>query len=136
MFAWATEVGGSAHGFKVVELPINAAALEAAMRETEHAEGRMVPLLTRAVELDLAILASVPLANGRLPRATLEVCREQFGLESGVLGAIQFVRSLPGVTTCLVGMSRPEHVICNLSLRACSCDPASCEPMLSLSYES
>ena len=30
--------------------------------------------------------------------------------------AIQFVRSMPGVTAALVGMSKPEHVAENLEL--------------------
>jgi len=32
--------------------------------------------------------------------------------------ALQFVRSTPGITTALVGMSRVEHVGANLSLVA------------------
>jgi aryl-alcohol dehydrogenase-like predicted oxidoreductase len=38
------------------------------------------------------------------------------GLESGVLCALQFARSAPGITTALVGMSRREHVESNLQL--------------------
>ncbi|MBI1750191.1 MAG: hypothetical protein HY234_15520 [Acidobacteria bacterium] len=38
------------------------------------------------------------------------------GLDSDVLSALQFVRSSPGFTTALVGMSRREHVEFDLQL--------------------
>jgi aryl-alcohol dehydrogenase-like predicted oxidoreductase len=38
------------------------------------------------------------------------------GLDADLLNALQFVRSSPGITTALVGMSRREHVDFNLKL--------------------
>jgi aryl-alcohol dehydrogenase-like predicted oxidoreductase len=37
-------------------------------------------------------------------------------LQDDAQRALQFVRSTPGITTALVGMSRVEHVHANLSL--------------------
>jgi aryl-alcohol dehydrogenase-like predicted oxidoreductase len=41
---------------------------------------------------------------------------EALGLHSDSERAIQFVRSTPGISTALVGMSRAEHVRANLRL--------------------
>jgi aryl-alcohol dehydrogenase-like predicted oxidoreductase len=41
---------------------------------------------------------------------------EALGLESDAERALQFVRSSPGITTALVGMSRQEHVQANAKL--------------------
>jgi aryl-alcohol dehydrogenase-like predicted oxidoreductase len=38
------------------------------------------------------------------------------GMKSEAERAMQFVRSTPGITTALVGMSRVEHVRANLSI--------------------
>ena len=38
------------------------------------------------------------------------------GMNSDAERAMQFVRSTPGITTALVGMSRVEHVRANLSI--------------------
>jgi len=38
------------------------------------------------------------------------------GMKSDAERAIQFVRSTPGITTALVGMSRVEHVRTNLEI--------------------
>ena len=41
---------------------------------------------------------------------------EAFGLENDAERALQFVRSAPGITTALVGMSRAEHARANARL--------------------
>jgi aryl-alcohol dehydrogenase-like predicted oxidoreductase len=41
---------------------------------------------------------------------------QALGLESDAERALQFVRSSPGITTALVGMSHPEHVRANARL--------------------
>jgi aryl-alcohol dehydrogenase-like predicted oxidoreductase len=43
---------------------------------------------------------------------------EALGLESDSERALQFVRSSPGITTALVGMSREQHVLANAKLVA------------------
>jgi len=51
---------------------------------------------------------------GRLPAAL----REVLGGPTDAQSALQFTRSAPGLTTALVGMSRPQHVEENLALAA------------------
>jgi aryl-alcohol dehydrogenase-like predicted oxidoreductase len=41
---------------------------------------------------------------------------EALGLANDTERALQFARSSPGITTALVGMSRPEHVKANARL--------------------
>jgi aryl-alcohol dehydrogenase-like predicted oxidoreductase len=47
-----------------------------------------------------------------------EFVGEALGLDSDAERALQFVRSSPGITTALVGMSRQEHVRANAKLVA------------------
>jgi aryl-alcohol dehydrogenase-like predicted oxidoreductase len=55
---------------------------------------------------------------------------EAFGLKSDAERALQFVRSSPGITTALVGMSRVEHVKANA--RLVSIAPATAEEFTKL----
>ena len=65
----------------------------------------------------IAVMASASILQGRLTRGLPEPLRAAFpGLASDALRAIQFARSLPGVTTALVGMSRVGHVRENLGI--------------------
>ena len=55
--------------------------------------------------------------QGRVARGLPDEVREPLGsLATDAQTAIQFVRSAPGVTTALVGMSNVEHVEENLKL--------------------
>ena len=83
----AREAGGDAHGFRFIQLPFNLAMPEG------------IPVIEEAQGLGVTVVASASLLQGRI--------RPQ--------EAIQFVRSTPGITTALIGMSRVEHVEENLS---------------------
>ena len=55
--------------------------------------------------------------QGRVARGLPDQVRLALGsLSTDAQTALQFVRSTPGVTTALVGMSRVEHVEENLAL--------------------
>jgi aryl-alcohol dehydrogenase-like predicted oxidoreductase len=55
--------------------------------------------------------------QGRVARGLPDPVRQALGsLSTDAQTAIQFVRSTPGITTALVGMSRIEHVDENLQL--------------------
>jgi aryl-alcohol dehydrogenase-like predicted oxidoreductase len=82
----AREVGGDAHGFRFIQLPFNLAMQE----------GRTV--IEEAQRLGVTVVTSATLLQGRIEPQR----------------AIQFVRSIPGITTALIGMSRVEHVEENL----------------------
>ncbi len=86
MFEIAREVGGDDHGFRFIQLPFNLAMQEG------------MPALETAKRLGVTAIASATLLQGRIdPKA-----------------AIEFVRSVPEITTALIGMSRVEHVEQNL----------------------
>ena len=105
MVELARQVGGQDHGFRFIQLPINLAM----------AEG--IEVAERAEALGVTVIASASLLQSRLTWKLPEHIREALGsLATNAQTAIQFVRSAPGVTTALVGMSRIEHVEGNLAL--------------------
>jgi aryl-alcohol dehydrogenase-like predicted oxidoreductase len=61
-------------------------------------------------------VASASLLQGQVARNLPPFIAQTLGLENDAERALQFVRSTPGITTALVGMSRLEHVRANLRL--------------------
>ena len=92
MVELARETGGADHGFRFIQLPFNLAMPEAA------------DVADEAASLGVTVIASASLLQGRV------------AAQVGAREAIEFVRSTPGITTALVGMSRVEHVEENLAL--------------------
>jgi aryl-alcohol dehydrogenase-like predicted oxidoreductase len=113
----AGEVGGEAHGFRFIQLPLNLAMPEALVMDNQPLEGEQVSVLEAASALGVTVIASASLLQGKVARSLPERIREPLGsLATDAQTAIQFVRSTPGVTTALTGMSRREHVEENLQL--------------------
>ena len=107
----AHELAGDAHGFRFIQLPFNLAMPEA------------LPLLGEAASLGVTVIASASMLQGRVARGLPETLRESLGsLSTDAQTAVQFVRSAPGITTALVGMSQTQHVEENLQLA--SVEPA------------
>ena len=105
MVELARETGGDNHGFRFIQLPLNLAMPEA------------IPVADAADQLGITVVASASMMQARLSRGLPDQIRGPLGsLESDAQTAIQFVRSTPGITTALVGMSRVEHVEENLAL--------------------
>jgi aryl-alcohol dehydrogenase-like predicted oxidoreductase len=101
----AREVGGDKHGFRFIQLPLNLAMPEA------------IPVADAAEQLGVTVVASASLLQSRLSRGLPDQIRVPLGsLANDAQTAIQFVRSTPGITTALVGMSRVAHVEENLAL--------------------
>ena len=101
----ARETGGENHGFRFIQLPLNLAMPEA------------IPVADAADQLGVTVVASASMLQARLSRGLPDEIRTPLGpLASDAQTAIQFVRSTPGITTALVGMSRLEHVEENLAL--------------------
>jgi aryl-alcohol dehydrogenase-like predicted oxidoreductase len=62
-------------------------------------------------------MASASILQGQVARGLPEAIREPLGsLATDAQTGIQFVRSAPGITTALVGMSSVPHVEENLQL--------------------
>jgi aryl-alcohol dehydrogenase-like predicted oxidoreductase len=115
----AEKAGGQNHHFRAVQLPLNLAMLEALAANTQPLDGRYVPLLHAARGLGLMVFASASLLQGRLAEGLpSQITRHFPGLKTDAQRAIQFVRSTPGITSALVGMSRREHVEENLGTAA------------------
>ena len=56
--------------------------------------------------------------DGAQSRPALRLAELFPGFSTDAQRALQFARSAPGVTTALVGMSNPSHVVENLALAA------------------
>jgi aryl-alcohol dehydrogenase-like predicted oxidoreductase len=112
----ATDAGGKNHHFRAVQLPLNLAMPEALAASTQPVDSQYAPPLRVAHGLGLMVFASASLLQGRLAEGLPpEITRHFQGLKTDAQRAIQFVRSTPGVTCALVGMSRREHVEENLA---------------------
>ena len=113
----AREVGGESHGFRFIQLPFNLAMPEALVLQNQVVDGAEVCTLEAAALLGMTVVSSASILQGRFAHGLPETVREPLGsLATDALTAIQFVRSTPGITTALVGMSSPEHVIENLQI--------------------
>lgn len=117
MIEIATEVGGESHGLRFIQLPVNLAMPEALTLGNETLDGEPVNVLEAAHRLGVTVIASGSMLQGRVARDLPDPVRRALGsLPTDAQTAIQFVRSMPGITTSLVGMSRLEHVDENLQL--------------------
>jgi aryl-alcohol dehydrogenase-like predicted oxidoreductase len=127
----ACEVAGERHHFKIVQLPINLAMTEAFTHANQTLGGRRVSLLDAAQELGVTVMASGSILQARLAAGLPPIIEQTFkGLRTDAQRAIQFVRSTPGVTTALVGMSETAHVEENLEVAKVA--PATSEEFLRL----
>jgi aryl-alcohol dehydrogenase-like predicted oxidoreductase len=117
MFEAAYEVGGEDHGFRFIQLPFNLAMPEALSLSNETIDGDQMAVVEAAAGLGVTVMASASMLQGRVARGLPDEVRKTLGsLPTDAQTAIQFVRSAPGITTALVGMSSVEHVEENLKL--------------------
>lgn len=113
----ARAAGGDSHGFRFIQLPYNLAMPEALTVANQNLAGEQVSVLEAAHSLGITVISSASIYQGRVARGLPETVREPLGsLSTDAQTAIQFVRSTPGITTALVGMSNPAHVAENLEL--------------------
>lgn len=120
----AREIGGVDHHFKVIQLPYNLAMTEALTSATQPIGQDMVPALEAARRLDVYVMTSASILQGKLarglPAALVDVLA---GLDTDAQRALQFVRSTPGVGTALCGMKTVAHVEENARLVSVSPAP-------------
>jgi aryl-alcohol dehydrogenase-like predicted oxidoreductase len=112
----AHDIAGDSHHFRFVQLPFNLAMTEALTLGNQTVAGREKTVMETASELDITLVASASLLQGQVARNLPAFVAEALGLEDDAQRSLQFVRSSPGITTALVGMSRVEHVRANTKL--------------------
>jgi aryl-alcohol dehydrogenase-like predicted oxidoreductase len=118
MESLARDVAGGSHHFRFVQLPCNLGMTEALTRPNQSLDASRVPMVEAANKLGITLVASAAMLQGKLSRGLPPFVAIALGLQNDAERALQFVRSTPGITTALVGMSRVEHVRANLSLVA------------------
>jgi aryl-alcohol dehydrogenase-like predicted oxidoreductase len=126
----AKDVAGDDHHFRFVQLPFNLAMPEALTRPNQVVDGRSVPMVQAARAAGIALVTSAALLQGQLTKNLPAFVSSALGLKDNASLALQFARSVPGLTTALVGMSQVPHVKANLQLMGV--EPASREQFMKL----
>jgi aryl-alcohol dehydrogenase-like predicted oxidoreductase len=112
----ARDIAGEKHRFRFVQLPFNLAMTEALTLGNQSADGTQRTVMEAASDLGITLIASGSLLQGQIARNLPPFVAQALGLGNDAERALQFVRSSPGITTALVGMSHPEHVAANARL--------------------
>jgi len=107
---------GKADHFRFVQFPFNLAIPDALLANQEI-DNETVPILEAARRLDIHVVTSASLCQGKILK---QISDQLIALPGPSLTpaqqALQFSRSLPGVSAALVGMKTPEHIEENLQL--------------------
>jgi aryl-alcohol dehydrogenase-like predicted oxidoreductase len=121
-------IGGD--GLAAVQAPANLAMPELLAAATQPVEDVVVPLAVAARHFGIGLVTSASILQGALDALPPDIAAAFPGMESDAQRALQFTRSLPGVTVALVGMSSVRHVRENLALA--EIEPASMESIQGL----
>ena len=121
----AREIAGDEHHFRFTQLPVNLAMPEALFFQNQSVGDEYVSTVEAAHSFGVNVIASGSIMQGQVARGLPEAIRQALGsLATDAQAGIQFVRSAPGITTALVGMSHVAHVEENLELlRVASASP-------------
>jgi aryl-alcohol dehydrogenase-like predicted oxidoreductase len=112
----AQEIAGGRHHFRFVQLPFNLGMTEALTLGNQLAGKSKRTVMEAASDLDISLIASASLLQGQVAKNLPGFVAEALGLANDAERALQFVRSSPGITTALVGMSRAAHAQANAKL--------------------
>jgi aryl-alcohol dehydrogenase-like predicted oxidoreductase len=98
-------IAGEGNHFRFIQLPFNLGMVDG------------YPAIQEAQELGITSIASATLYQTRLlGRIPGEIAAKLPGASTDAQRAIQFTRSVPGITVALVGMGTPAHVAENLAV--------------------
>ena len=114
----ARQAGGPGHHFRFVQLPLNLAMPEALLRPNQVVGGKTMAMVQAGRALGITLVSSSALLQGQLTRNLPNYIEAALLVKGHSAQALQFARSVPGITTALVGMSQMEHVHANLELIA------------------
>ena len=130
----ARDHAGDSHHFRFIQLPVNLAMPEAVFVPNQRVGDEWLTPVEAAQRLGVAVVASASILQGQLARGLPEAIRRSLGsLASDAQTGIQFVRSAPGLTAALVGMSQVAHVEEDLEL--VRIEPSASEAVMSLFEE-
>lgn len=111
----AKQVAGEAHHFRAIQLPINLAMQEGVRLPNQDLDGQLVTVVEAAADLGLSVFGSATLMQSKLTSGLPESLHAHFPrCRTDAQRAIAFARTLPGVTTALVGMKNTHHVTENI----------------------
>jgi aryl-alcohol dehydrogenase-like predicted oxidoreductase len=110
----ARAAGGERHHFRFLQLPFNLGMTEAFARANQLLDGERLSVIKMAARAGLAVVGSATLHQGQLIRNLPAFVRQGLAMASDAGNAIQFSRSTPGLTACLVGLGSRQHVLANL----------------------
>jgi aryl-alcohol dehydrogenase-like predicted oxidoreductase len=114
--ALARNTRGMKHRCRFLQLPLNLAMPEAVTLRNQMVSDEKMSVLEAATRFGLSVISSAALLQARLLDQITEPLRAKFNsLTTDAQRCLQFVRSTPGVTTALAGMSRVAHVEENLA---------------------
>jgi aryl-alcohol dehydrogenase-like predicted oxidoreductase len=120
-----TEVAGDGHHLRVIQLPVNAAMLEAFTFRNQPVRNSILTAVSAARDLGFCVVASAALGQSELPAKAKEALAEAFPhLRTDRQRSLQFARSLPGLCSALFGSTDAEHVREDLAALAPPPDPA------------
>jgi len=114
--AIAKKIAGDDHHFRFVQLPFNLGMTEALTLGNQSVNGKTMTIMEASEVLNITLIASASLLQGQVASNLPGFVAEALGLANDAERALQFVRSSPGITTALVGMSRETHVLANAKL--------------------
>jgi aryl-alcohol dehydrogenase-like predicted oxidoreductase len=131
MVELARDIAGDTHHLRFIQLPVNLGMPEALFFQNQKRGDEYVTTVAAAEGFGVNVIASGSLLQGQAARGLPEAIRDSLGsLATDAQTGIQFVRSAPGITTALVGMSSVEHVEENLALLKVA--PASQEDLINV----
>jgi aryl-alcohol dehydrogenase-like predicted oxidoreductase len=110
----AKAAGNTATHLRAIQLPFNVFMADGFTVESHEGPEGPQSALRFAHEAGLNVFTSASIAQGDLAAEMPDDVGERLAGDSTVQRAINFSRSAPGVTSSLVGMSRPDHVEENL----------------------
>ncbi len=113
----AREAGGEAHHFRALQFPYNMAMTESWLELNQQYQGEPATVFSIAASEEMITYASAPLLQGDLIGDMPDHLASAFeSLERPAQKALQFTRSVPGLSSCLVGMSHLSHFNENLAI--------------------
>jgi aryl-alcohol dehydrogenase-like predicted oxidoreductase len=123
----AEAVGGArTHGFRFVQLPLTITMPEAFTQLYHHEDGSTASFLQYAEKRGIHVMTSRSVAAAKFDALAVvenvyHTCipkgsKDDLSADPEPLLSLQIVRSIPGITTALVGMKKEDHIRSNLHL--------------------